>query len=192
MFCSSLPGLGAELRLKRARADGAKRPKRKEMRYSNTADPVDAAALQCRRFWLPRGAAPDLSDNGFLVNPESGYSIFTTALARPLEAFEDIPALGLLGEPGMGKSTVLNQEALRLETSARQSGDRFLHVDLAACGTDVLVCKRIFESNEFRAWKETKTRLHLLLDGFDTCLRYVKTLVALLLCLLYTSDAADD
>jgi hypothetical protein len=151
------------------------------MRSDHIPDPVDAAALQCRRFWLPRGTAPDLSDNGFLVNPESTYPIFTPASAVPLKAFGDLPVLGLLGEPGMGKSTVLNQEALRLQAVVRQSGDRFLQVDLAACGTDVLVCKRIFESHEFRAWKKTKARLHLFLDGFDTCLQYVKTLVALLL-----------
>jgi hypothetical protein len=151
------------------------------MRSGHTPDPADAAALQCRRFWLPLGTVADLSDNGFLVNPESAHSVFTPVPAVPLEVFGDLPVLGLLGEPGMGKSTVLNQEALRLRALRQQSGDRLLHVDLAAYGTDVLVCKRIFGSDEFRAWKKNKYRLHLLLDGFDTCLQHVKTLVALVL-----------
>ena len=29
------------------------------------------AALRSRRFWVPRGTDPDLSDDGFLVDPES-------------------------------------------------------------------------------------------------------------------------
>jgi hypothetical protein len=37
-----------------------------------------------------------------------------------------------------------------------------------------------FQCDEFRSWKNSNARLQLLLDGFDTCLDYVKTLVALL------------
>jgi len=93
----------------------------------------------------------------------------------------DYPVLGLLGEPGMGKSTVLIQETQRLQAAARESGDDVLRIDLVACGTDGLVCQRIFGSKVFKTWKKGRGRLHILLDGFDTCLQHVPTLVALLL-----------
>jgi hypothetical protein len=147
----------------------------------SSADTAEVTAFGCRRFWLPRGIAPDLSDHGFLVDPDSSHPMFEPASAVPLESFAHLAVLGLLGEPGMGKSTALKQEAGKIQAAARESGDRLLHVDLAACATDVLVCKRIFESKEFRAWKKGKGLLHLFLDGFDTCLLYVESLVALLL-----------
>jgi len=130
------------------------------------------------RFWLPRGTAPDLSDNGFLVDPESLHAPFTSTAVR-LEMLADLPVLGLLGEPGMGKTTALRQETQRL--TAQTNDERVLQVDLSACGTDVLVCRNLFESVKFRSWRRSKARLHLFLDGLDTCLQHVKTLVALLL-----------
>jgi hypothetical protein len=158
-------------------------PKRRSF-HEHPSDPVDAAAFRCKRFWVPRGTAPDLSDDGYLVDPESPHSIDRGASAVPFEALAGFPVLGLLGEPGMGKSTVLNQEARRL-APPQENGDRLLRVDLAACGTDVLVSQRIFQSKEIKSWKKSKNRLHLLLDGFDTCLQYVENLVALLLERLY-------
>ncbi len=143
------------------------------------AEPFDAVAFRSPRFWVPRGAAPDLSDAGYLVDPQPAR--LTPESAVPFEALADFPVLGLLGEPGMGKSTVLKNEARKIQAAAPETGDQLLHVDLAACGTDVLVCQRIFESKEFRSWKKSKGRLHLLLDGFDTCLQYVEPLVGLLL-----------
>lgn len=99
----------------------------------------------------------------------------------PLEALTTFPVLGLLGEPGIGKSTALKMETRRLAEHVWRSDDRVLTVDLAACGTDVMVCKDIFESSQFRSWRKSKATLHLFLDGFDTCLQHVPTLVAFLL-----------
>src|SRR5260370_21757885 len=144
------------------------------------ADPADAIDFRCQRFWLPRGTDPDLSDRGFLVDPMSPR-LSSTSAAALFEQLSEFPVLALLGEPGMGKTTTLNQEASRLEADARATGDLVLRVDLAGCGTDVFVSHSIFESEEFRSWKEGRGRLQLFLDGFDTCLQYVPTLVALLL-----------
>jgi hypothetical protein len=146
-----------------------------------TTDPVDAAAFGCGRFWLPRGTAPDLSDDGFLFNPESVPLVFAPEFGFPFQALAHFPVLALLGEPGMGKSTVLKQEVRRLEAATQENADRFLRVDLAACGTDVLVCQKVFESRTLKSWRKSKARLHLFLDGFDTCMQHVETLVALLL-----------
>lgn len=63
------------------------------------SEPVDAAGSRCRRFWVPRGNAPDLSDDGYLADPESPHSIYAPVSAVPFEALADFPVLGLLGEP---------------------------------------------------------------------------------------------
>jgi len=147
----------------------------------NPGDDVASAVSRCRRFWLARGTSPDLSDDGYLADPESPRAAFAPRSAVPFETLLDYPVLGLLGEPGMGKSTVLIQETQRLQAAARESGDDVLRIDLVACGTDGLVCQRIFGSKVFKTWKKGRGRLHILLDGFDTCLQHVPTLVALLL-----------
>ena len=146
------------------------------------ADALEVAARRCRRFWIPRGIVPDLSDGGFLADFDSRYSAFAKAVAVPMETLEHTPALALLGEPGMGKSTGLNQEAQRLADSARAKDDQVRLVDLAACGSDVTVRQMVFQSAQVREWKSGCSRLHLLLDGFDTCLAHpVRPLVAVLL-----------
>jgi hypothetical protein len=69
--------------------------------------------------------------------------------ALPLEGLAEIPVLGLIGEPGMGKSTALDQEARRIASATERSGDRLLWVDLAACGTDTLVCQEVSSAMNF-------------------------------------------
>jgi len=147
----------------------------------NLEDDANTAARSCRRFWVPRGAAPDLSDEGFLFDPDSPRATFRGALETPFERLMAFPVLALLGEPGIGKSTALEVEAGRLRRAAQQSGDLILFTNLAACGTDITVNRNTFESRQFRAWRKGKRTLYLLLDGFDTCLQSVPTLVELIL-----------
>jgi hypothetical protein len=140
---------------------------------------VDDVALSCRRFWLPRGTYPDLSDGGFLHDPELPYVRQGGPLAAPLESLTEVRVLGLLGEPGMAKPPHSMAKLNELGPAHRRAAAAFLQVDLAACGTDVLVCKRIFGSREFKSWKKSNAKLHLFLDGFDICLKYVQTLAGL-------------
>jgi len=135
----------------------------------NSGVSVEAAALRCRRFWLPRGTNPDLSDDGFLFDPEKPRSRFASVLTVALEDLNDVPVLGLLGEPGIGKSTVFKQEAQRLDGTAQAAGDKVLLIDLTAYASDFQVREGIFESSQFRAWRSSENRLYLLLDGLDTC-----------------------
>jgi hypothetical protein len=148
--------------------------------------PANAAEHPVRRFWLPRGIFPDISDRGFLVNPDAIH-YHNRQMRRPdylalgLDRAANYPILGLLGEPGMGKSTEIRREAERLQSEIRQRGDLLLSIDLAGCSSDILVCQKIFQSRLFAAWKKSSAQLHILLDGFDTCLLHVPTLVSLLL-----------
>src|SRR5260221_5684232 len=120
--------------------------------------------------------AADLSDGGFLQDPESPH--YRLASAAPLETLANIPVLGLLGEPGMGKTTALSHEFER--AASTETSDRLLRVDLTAV-TDVEVRQRIFRSKALKAWQKGRGHLYYFIDGFDTCLQLVKPLVAILL-----------
>jgi len=120
----------------------------------NLDDAANTAARPCRRFWVPRGAAPDLSDDGFLFDPDSPRAVFRGALEISFEGLVAFPVLALLGEPGIRKSTALEVEDTRLRGAARQSDELVLSTNLAACGTDITVCRNIFESRQFRAWRK--------------------------------------
>jgi hypothetical protein len=93
------------------------------------ADPADAVNSQCQRFWMPRGNDPPLSDRGFLAAPIARGLQFPVG-ALPFEDLAEVPVLGLLGEPGIGKTTTVNQEAARVETVVGTAGDIVLQVDL--------------------------------------------------------------
>jgi len=90
------------------------------------------------------------------------------------------PCLILLGEPGTGKSHELTTAKALTEEHARQSGDTVLAFDLRAYQTDQRLCARIFESQEFRDWREGQGCLHLFLDSLDESLLRIGTVAALL------------
>jgi len=91
-----------------------------------------------RRFWCARGGAIDLSDSGFMRDPE--IYPWGAARAEPLtlERLSNHRALILLGEPGMGKSMTLQEEHARL-TQGGASGVTSLRVDLRAFSSEDLL-----------------------------------------------------
>jgi hypothetical protein len=64
------------------------------------------------RFWVPRDGVIDLSDAGFLRDPADWLA--SPHVPVPLAALHDRRSLALLGEPGIGKSTTLKEEADRM------------------------------------------------------------------------------
>ena len=64
------------------------------------------------RFWVSRDGTIDLSDAGFLQDPLDWLD--RPQGPAPLAALQHWRALVLLGEPGIGKSTTLKEEADRV------------------------------------------------------------------------------
>src|SRR5271155_1470246 len=153
MFSESACRKRPRHRVRLCRLEGTARRMPHGQDHRNIADALEAAARRFSRFWVPRGIVTDLSDGGFFADFDSQYSAFAKAVAVRLETLEHTPALALLGEPGMGKSTVLDQEAQRLMDSPRTNEDPVLLVDLAACGSDVTVRQKVFQSGLFSEWK---------------------------------------
>lgn len=97
-----------------------------------TPEPARAAADSARslhswrRFWCAREGMYSLGDDGFLVDPETAFGRHVHDV-HALESLADVPCLALLGEPGIGKSTAMRQEAERLAAE----GHLAVFVDLA-------------------------------------------------------------
>ena len=65
-----------------------------------------------QRFWVPRDGSIDLSDGGFLSDPQSESARYSAYKLDTLSELQPFRALGLLGEPGIGKSATLQALSL--------------------------------------------------------------------------------
>ena len=132
------------------------------------------------RFWCPREGTVNLSDGGFLYDPESKYGDTLNPHVRKFDQIAATPCLVLLGEPGIGKSHELEQARLSEAAAAKARGDTPLFFDLRAFSTDALLCSRMFDSAEFKAWQAGTGRLCVFLDSLDEGLLRIDSLAALL------------
>lgn len=133
-----------------------------------------------KRYWTPRTARLDLSDNGYLSDPETEYG---RLLNSELALFPEIASahcLVLLGEPGIGKTQTLRLEFERYKEAAARGDQVFDFVDLRAYGDEHRLVDRLFDSPSVRQWKSGAQRLHLFLDSLDECLLRIDTIASLL------------
>jgi hypothetical protein len=137
-----------------------------------------------KRFWTPLGESEQLN-NGYLLDPDG--KIFNRN-ALPLSRLSDQRCLALLGEPGMGKTTAMEDTHAELQHGAVSAGEAFLWLDLRICGTDTAVERKLFDTQEFKSWRNGACTLNLFLDGFDECVLRVGVLVPLLLGELGPAD----
>ncbi len=121
------------------------------------------------RFWCARGGTIDLSDSGFMRDPEIYPWGVAPADPLTLEKLSSYRALILLGEPGMGKSMTLKEEHARL-TQGGDSGVISIRVDLRAFSSEDLLYRRVFGSQEFLAWASGSSQMVLHLDSLDEVL----------------------
>lgn len=133
-----------------------------------------------KRFWAPREGSIDLGDGGFLIDPDGRYGRSVNPDLTTLEQLEDVPCLVLLGEPGIGKSTVIESHFERVKSASQDGRRLFVYRDLRSYSSDYLFTQ-IFESNGFRAWKEGSGLLDLYLDSLDECSVRINSLAALLI-----------
>lgn len=73
-----------------------------------------AQTIPWQRFWLPRGEALPLSQEGYLRGREDGWDDASPLLS--LQALLSTHCVALLGEPGMGKTTTLKQERQAIQS----------------------------------------------------------------------------
>lgn len=147
--------------------------------FSNLRISTVKPTYDWQRFWIARTGMVDLSDGGFLTDPTNPLrSSPTTPL--PLTELAHYRALVLLGEPGIGKSTTLLEEAKRIANQTPSKNTISIHIDLRAYSSEPLLHKRVFESAEFIAWVQGTSHLVLHIDSLDEALLRIDSIANLL------------
>ena len=133
-----------------------------------------------KRFWCPRTGNLNLSDRGYLYDPDSEWGYAYNPDVVPFESIADAPCLVLLGEPGIGKTYALTADHEAVKSKIEEEGDQTLWMDLRSYGSEDRLMEDLFENSTFQAWVEGDYTLHLFLDSLDECLLRVDNIAVLL------------
>ncbi len=133
-----------------------------------------------KRFWCPRSGSINLADGGYLYDPDAEWGKAYNPDLVTFETISHLLCLALLGEPGIGKTQVLEAERSEIVSKVQEQGDQVLFLDLRSYGSEDRLVRSLFDSPEFKAWQAGTHQLHIFLDSFDECLLRVDTLATLL------------
>jgi hypothetical protein len=131
-------------------------------------------ALPWKRFWVPLGSeiSCGISGQGFLDDPER-TPVSLNKAARHLDNLLSEKCLVLLGEPGLGKSTALEQAFPGIcppsDGETTTIWIRFRDIPDAS-----VFIRRVLESPRWRSWLQGDYELRLVLDGLDEGLIKIK------------------
>lgn len=134
-----------------------------------------------KRFWHPRKSRINLSDGGFLYDPESEYGSIYNPDVVTLESIMSIPCLVLLGEPGIGKTYAMQTEQQAIDSKIKTEGADTLWLNLNSFGSEDRLVHDLFEHETFVSWAKGKHQLHVFLDSLDECLLRIDNIAALLI-----------
>lgn len=136
-----------------------------------------------KRFWCSRTGSFNLSDGGYLVDPDSewGRLYMYNPDVVPFESIAMLQCLVLLGEPGIGKTHAMQTTQNVISNKIIEKGEQILCFDLRPYGSEDRLIHNLFENTTFLTWAREKHRLHIFLDSLDECLLRIDTLAALLI-----------
>jgi len=127
------------------------------------------------RFLIPRDGGIGLDSLGFLRDPDDEFERFENPDLLRLADIAEHRAVALLGEPGMGKSTLLRD----MRDLCEGKGRRAILIDLAEYGSEDRLLRHL-QAPEILAAGSTGPATDLLLDGIDVCSLEIPTLVSVL------------
>lgn len=133
-----------------------------------------------KRFWCSRADSFDLSDGGYLSDPDSEWGHLYNPHVKSFESIASIPCLILLGEPGIGKTYAMQTAQKAVSAEIKEKGERVLNFDLRSYGSEDRLVRELFGGKIFSDWIKAEYRLHVFLDSLDECLLRIDTLAALL------------
>ena len=133
------------------------------------------------RFWIPRDELLRLDDDGLLPDPELDSAWAHDSKAAKLEGLLARPILILLGEPGIGKSTALQQAKDAAEAAITKSGDLVIWRNLNEYSSEDRLVREVFRNQSLLKCKRRQRVVHLFLDSLDECQLDVRNLFSLLL-----------
>src|SRR5574337_365197 len=133
-----------------------------------------------KRFWSPREATINLSDGGYLYDPDSEWGSIHNPSVLPFSSMAKFPCLVLLGEPGLGKTDTLNTEKQAIDSTVADESGQTCWFDLRPYGSEDRLVRDLFDSPTFACWVKGNHQLHVFLDSLDEGLLRISTLAALL------------
>ncbi|WP_139488089.1 NACHT domain-containing protein [Brevibacillus dissolubilis] len=136
---------------------------------------MDDKKYKWKRFWSPIEHAASLSDGGFLVDPEWKWGNIYNPNCVSFVSISHIRCLVLLGEPGIGKTSTIEESVQSIEGTQKT-----LHIDLRSFSSELSFDNRLFKHPELVAWQNGDYDLHLFLDSLDECLLSMNTAAAFL------------
>ena len=133
-----------------------------------------------KRFWYPRGSSLNLADGGYLPDPDSHSSRLWNKQVVSFEEISGVRALVLLGDPGIGKSTILSEQESVWKKRQHDSNEKSLFINLRSYQSESRLADHLFESQIFKEWLAGTHALHLFLDSLDEGLLSIRVLAACL------------
>ncbi len=134
-----------------------------------------------KRFWCPRTGSINLSDGGYLSDPDTKWGHALNPDLVHFESIAEVPCLALLGEPGIGKTYAMQSERQHMNAKVKKKDEEILWLDLRSYGSEDRLVHDLFESPSFVSWVGGTHQLHIFLDSLDECLLRIDNLAALLI-----------
>ena len=131
------------------------------------------------RFFCKSDEDVVLEEGAYLYDPKEGEG-FVNNHVKSLKDIESIPCIVILGEPGMGKSFALEDEEERLSRISDASMLPPMPIRMEQFSDEGELRRKLFESKEWRNWKDGESVLTLLLDSLDEVRIHVKTACSVL------------
>ena len=140
-------------------------------------------SFQWDRYWVSFGENLTMNE-GFFVEPKKNNDVTNWFSDKSngvsLNSLKEIPCLVLLGDVGMGKSTILAEEVQRLRNDLKEEDHNVILVDLKRVHHSQIIPK-IFKEPATCEWISGKKRLTLFIDSLDECWRRVEELESILI-----------
>jgi hypothetical protein len=142
------------------------------------------------RYWTPLSVPIDLDEDGFLRTP----SEYCNTQLKQLAAIRDDRPLLLIGEPGLGKSTEVEQFAppANLISVGRSGTAQWVsqYLNLRAAASEHEIRSRLEALPAWLDWQQQKLNIELWIDGLDEGLQNAIVLGAALLQVLGGLEAS--
>jgi len=142
---------------------------------------MDQVIYRWKRFWCKWEGKYLLTDDGYLYDPESERFGDRCPDVVSFQSISNNHCLILLGEPGMGKTSAMNEEEKTIDSSIEVSGGKTLRIDLNSISARSDLSKKLFESKAIQDWVKGEYPLHIFLDSLDECLLRINNLSAILI-----------
>jgi hypothetical protein len=117
-----------------------------------------------KRFWVPLGGSISCGNDGqgFLDDPESEFGKRLNPTVYELTTLLERSPLVLCGEPGLGKTTALNDIRGHIA-----DGEALLWIEFRAIPDTSTFIRRTIGTDTWKQWETSGARLTLIIDGVD-------------------------